>query len=384
MSALATGLVVESHDWTTWPSQTAAWSSLAGKCDRPTFFLTPESIATWLEVFGEQLRPRMLHFRSRDGELVGACIIVRRTERKGPFLVRRVYLNTAGEHEADSPCLEYNELLCKPGYADAMATALRTHLDDTAAHEPWDELHVEGMLDGPSLRALQAAFGDAHPIDTATASYYIDLEELRGAGTDFVDKLASRERTKVRHNLRKYADLGELVLEEAGTVAEALSYLDKLAALHQHTWLARGKPGAFGSASFNDYHQRLITRCFPLGHIQLVHVRAGDATIGYHYNLVFDGRAYFYQCGYDYELRDKLSPGVTVHTLAIRHAQEQGLVAYEYMAGDAEYKRRLATHAHPMHWTVWQAPTMKMKGYELARLARRVIRERLSPVMARG
>jgi CelD/BcsL family acetyltransferase involved in cellulose biosynthesis len=379
MSVLATTadheVIVEAHDWATWQSLATAWSSLASECDRPTFFLTPESVETWLQVFGEQLRPTLLFFKTRAGELVGACIVVRRTERKGPFLVRRVYLNTAGEHEADSPCIEYNELLCKPGHASAMASALRSYLDAS-----WDELRVDGMQDGPSLRALERAFGDAHPIDTTTPSYYIDLEELRGSGGDFVEKLASRERTKVRHNLRKYSSIGELVVEEAGTTRDALSYLDQLATLHQRTWLSRGKPGAFASPTFCDYHRHLIERCFPLGHIQLLHVRAGDATVGYHYNLVFGGRSFFYQCGYDYELDKKLSPGVTVHALAIRHALEHGLAAYEFMAGDVEYKRRLATHSRPMHWIAWQAPTVKMKGYELARLARRAVRQRASEV----
>ncbi len=375
MSVLATTVdrevIVESHDWTTWQSLATAWSSLASECDQPTLFLTPEAVETWLQVFGDQLRPTMLLFKSRGGELVGACIVVRRTERKGPFFVRRVYLNTAGEDESDSPCIEYNELLCKPGYASAIATTLRSYLDDS-----WDELRVDGMLEGPSLRALESVFGDAHAIDNATPSYYLDLDELRDSGTDFVDKLASRERTKVRQNLRKYSDLGEVVIEQAGNVTDALSYLEKLAALHQRTWVSRGKPGAFASSRFFDYHRRLIDRCFALGQIQLLHVRAGDATIGYHYNLVFGGRSHFYQCGYDYELNEKLSPGVTVHALAIRHALEQGLSGYEFMAGDVEYKRRLATHSRPMHWIAWQAPTVKMKGYELARLARRAVRER--------
>jgi hypothetical protein len=48
------------------------------------------------------------------------------------------------------------------------------------------------------------------------------------------------------------------------------------------------------------------------------------------------------------------------------------------MAGDFEYKRRLATDARRMHWATWQAATMKMKSYELARAARRSLRARFS------
>jgi CelD/BcsL family acetyltransferase involved in cellulose biosynthesis len=234
------------------------------------------------------------------------------------------------------------------------------------------------VLDGPSRVALQAAFGGARELDVDKPSYYIDLEAVRASGKDFIDKLASRERTRIRQNLRKYSELGELRYDVATSVDEALAFLDHLAELHQQTWQSRGQPGAFASELFAGYHRALIRRCFGLGMIELARVGAGDATVGYHYNLVFGGRVYFYQCGYDYALGEKTSPGIVSHALAIRRAADRGLAAYELMAGDFEYKRRLATDERRMHWATWQAATMKMKGYELARAARRSLRARFS------
>ena len=40
-------------------------------------------------------------FRDSEGGIVGAAIAVCGTVRKGPFAIRRVYLNTAGEDDAD-------------------------------------------------------------------------------------------------------------------------------------------------------------------------------------------------------------------------------------------------------------------------------------------
>ncbi|NVB76949.1 MAG: GNAT family N-acetyltransferase [Kofleriaceae bacterium] len=375
-------LTVESHDWKAWPQIAKAWSTITDACEHPTFFLLPEAVETWVATFGARLHPLFLLFRTRDRDSVGACIIVRRTERRGPFLVRRVYLNTAGEDEGDSPCIEYNELLCMPGYEASMARALRAHLDDQSAQHPWDELQAPGMLDGPSLRALQATFGEAREIDDVKASYYVDLAELRKRGKDYVDKLPSRERTRLRQNIRKYSEIGELQLDEARTTLEALEYLDALADLHQRTWTSRGERGAFASPTFYDYHRRLIGRCFSLGRVQLLRLRAGDETIGYHYNFVFGGESYFYQCGYDYALGAKLSPGATLHRFAIHRAAEQGLQKYEFMAGDVEYKRRLATGSRKMHWIAWQAPTTKMKAFELVRRTKRALVGRIDELRA--
>jgi len=65
-----------------------------------------------------------------------------------------------------------------------------------------------------------------------------------------------------------------------------------------------------------------------------------------------------------------------VHGFSIRRAGEQGRIDYECMAGDAEYKRRRGTGARRMHWIAWQAPTLKMRAFELARRARRIARAR--------
>jgi hypothetical protein len=362
-------LVVESHAWTRWPELATVWSALAVSCEHASFFLMPEAVGAWLDVFGPRLSPSIVLCRDEQHAVVGAAILVRRTVRKGPFAIRRIYLNTAGEDDADSACIEFNGLVCRSGYEAAVGRALRAHIDD----EPWDELAAPGLLDGDSLRGLHTAFASAHAVATTRPSYYVSLEEVRQSGKDFVEHLAPRERTRYRQNVRKYAALGELVLDEAETAAEALEFLGELARLHQKRWVSRGEPGAFASQAFRDYHRGLIERCFPLGWTQLLRLRAGTAPVGYHYNFLFGGRAYFYQCGYDYDLAEKTAPGVIVHVFAIRHAAQRGLRDYDFMAGDVEYKRRFATASRAMHWISWEASTLKMLGFRLVRDAKRAL-----------
>jgi hypothetical protein len=376
-------LAIESHDWKDWPEVVAVWSALAGACEHASFFLMPEAVGAWLDIFGPRLNPSILLFRDEEQSVVGAAILVRRTERRGPFAIRRVYLNTAGEDDADSACIEFNDLLCRPGYEPAVARALRAHVDG----EPWDELAAPGFLDGDSLRGLRAAFADAQPVAQTTRDYYVSLTDVRRSGKDYVDLLAARERTRYRQNVRKYSALGELELDEATTTAEALAYLDELARLSQKTWVSRGAAGSWDSQVFCDYHRRLIERCFPLGWIQLLRLRAGNTTIGYQYSFLFGGRSHFYQCGYDYDHAGKTAPGVIVHTFAIRHAAERGLCEYDFMAGDVEYKRRLATSSRAMHWVSWRAPSLKMLSFRLARDAKHALKtplKRLRAAMRRG
>ena len=82
------------------------------------FFLSDGWVSTWLEVYGEELTPKILFFQQDlDAQVVGACLLIRSVFWQGFIPVRRVYLNCAGESEGDSTCIEYNRLLCLPGHA---------------------------------------------------------------------------------------------------------------------------------------------------------------------------------------------------------------------------------------------------------------------------
>ncbi|MDQ3336678.1 MAG: GNAT family N-acetyltransferase [Myxococcota bacterium] len=282
-----------------------------------------------------------------------------------------MYLNTSGEDETHSPCIEFNTLLCDPGRESSIACALRGFLDDLQTSEPWDELAAPGFVDGPALTAMQNSFRALAVSDRAKPSYYIDLNELRDNNRDYPDTLTSKERTHFRQSVRKLSDRGELSLENATTTHEALGFLEELSVLHQKSWTSRGRPGSFASVIFSHFHRRLIARCSVRGEAQLLRLRAADRTIGVVYNFVFRGKLYFYQCGYDYSLGKRVSPGVVVQGFAVRYATTIGLAEYDLMAGDAEYKTKLATQFRKLHWLVWQAPGIRMRALDLLRRTKR-------------
>lgn len=344
------------------------------RCDHATFFVTTEWLQTWMDSFGPELQPTILLFRTDPETVRGACLLVRRTERRGPFKIRRLYLNTAGEDDCHSPCVEFNTLLCEPGYELTMAVQLRKYIDDVRRSAPWDEFVAPGLV-GSAFEAIRTAF-DLLPVsDQVRHSHYVDLDAVRASGKPYATALGSRDRTRYRHNVRLYSETGELVLDEPSTVDEALQLLDELVALHQKTWTERGLPGSFSSEVFSRFHRQLIARCFPIGGAQLLRLRAGKRTIGCLYNFVFRGKVYFYQSGFDYSFGEKASPGITVHVAAIEHAARSGLGEYDLMAGDVDYKKRLANRHRELHWATWKARGAKMRAVELLRKTKHAVQE---------
>ena len=131
--------------------------------------------------------------------------------------------------------------------------------------------------------------------------------------------------------------------------------LEELAVLHQQAWSDRGFPGSFSSKVFFEFHRRLVRRCFSKGMIQLLRVRAGQTTIGSLYNFMYRGKLSFYQSGFDYRRDKRLSPGIVVHVLAIEHACNIGLEEYDFLAGDTDYKKKLASKHRDVRWLTHRA-----------------------------
>ena len=176
---------------------------------------------------------------------------------------------------------------------------------------------------------------------------------------------------------------GKLEIDKAESLAEAHAFLDQLQQLHQSHWVSKGAAGSFANAFFCKFHRRLVDRAFPEGSVQLLRTRAGNQAFGYLYNLVHNGHVLNYQTGFDYSrgIRDH-RPGIVAHSLAIDFNYHANRKVYDFLAGDAQYKRQLATQSHEMQWMSVRRSTLSVRAVDalrslkssLTRLNRRIRR----------
>jgi CelD/BcsL family acetyltransferase involved in cellulose biosynthesis len=178
----------------------------------------------------------------------------------------------------------------------------------------------------------------------------------------------------VRRTERHLEKAGALRIEAATTMTDVLTALDELARLHTASWKARGRPGVFASPLFRDFHERLVAKAFASGRIQLLRVVAGSETLAVLYNFVHDGTAFFYQSGLRLLPDKRLKVGLLAHALAIEHCRRQGLRRYDFLAGDDQYKRSLASGTRTLRWLVFRRASPKLRALGLLRQARRAIR----------
>ena len=243
-------------NWRKWSTFAPTWERIHTMCPDASFFFPREWVDCWLATFGEDLNPDLLAF-AKDGDVVGCCLLVWRTQWVRGIPLRRVYLNCAGENDADSTCIEFNSLLSLPEYEEPVAKALVTFL----RRRKWDELLLPGVVERDAIRILAGSLG-ANEV-TEAPSPYIDFMGFRDPPVDFLGSLSQKTRKHIRRTQRSYEEIGgACALRVAQSAEEALGMLRQLAELHQARWKGLGHAGAFSSPSFTGFHELMIRREF--------------------------------------------------------------------------------------------------------------------------
>jgi CelD/BcsL family acetyltransferase involved in cellulose biosynthesis len=348
-----------------WPAVERDWSELANRSPYRSYFLGSDWIASWIETYGSHLDIEILRFSSAS-RTIGMCLVVWRTQRRGPVWVRRAFLNASGEDECEEVGTEFNDLLCLAGWEEQAATALRRYLN----RRDWDEFVMNGCRRSQAVAALRSVFAGYQEQVHTVPSHHIDLDAIRRSGSAFEMSLSYKVRYNIRQSRKLYLQTGELHVHRAESVAEARSMLQELAAFHQQRWEKAGRSGAFASPRFQRFHDAVISRCFSKDEVDLIRVSAGPEAIGVLYNYVADGKAYFYQCGFRFSENKRLRPGLVTLESAIQWYANSGLPEFDLMAGDMEYKRSLTETFRPLDWCTVRRPTWRNTLVDLLRRCR--------------
>jgi CelD/BcsL family acetyltransferase involved in cellulose biosynthesis len=309
-----------------------AWRELEATGAACSFFQS----WTWIGCLAEERYPDPVLLRANSGgRLLGLALLNRRHGR--------LCLAESGEPALDAPFIEHNApLLAADAGPEVEAALLRA---------AWRVPGVGQLVLGgvpPHLPGLAGGIAwrwQVRPVPL------VALGPVRAAGGDYLAGLSANSRYQIRRSARRYAAFGALRLDRAGTLPEALEWLEALAALHGETWRARGRPGAFADGFAQRFHQALVARAQPRGELDLLRVTAGERVVGYLYNFRLRGRVYAYQSGLDHAgAGPHGKPGLTCHAMAVERAIAEGAESYDFLAGPDRYKRSLANAETALVW----------------------------------
>ncbi len=344
----------------------AEWRDLENRAGDYSFFLSRHWIGAWLRCLPDGTRLNLMRI-TNAGQLVGLGVLV---QGSAPvlrwFKLPQIALHETGNPEIDTIAIEYNGFLAADQYTQSVnQAAIEWLVADGVANKV---IHFGGIEDElyQALQNSASRHGRSLRMLSESDASYVNLSSVRAGGKDYLDCLSRNTRQNLRRELRRYEAIGPLRYHIASSPEEALEYFTALGHLHQSYWVSRGKPGAFSSAFFVNFHTNLIRSAFAGGHIEMAKVTVGDAIVGYLYNFNWQGAVHAYQSGFCYELGDAFKPGYVCHYLAIVNALERDLSLYDFMAGYGQHKSSLGNGKKRLFWVQSCANTLLIRLEDFA------------------
>lgn len=363
-----------------------AWEALlrASASDEP--MLGPDWLLTWWRVYGAASGRQLAVGLFRDGDrLVGLAPLCRRLHWHSPGIpMRRLEFLGADVSEGDGVCSEYLNVIARAGdeprVAGAFAAAVLRGDFGGWGEVVLDVLDGSGPMPGLLVEAF-AALGTPTTQEVTTESPYLTLpaswdEYLRG----MLNKHKRRNVTSALREFEAWAG-SDWQIERVTSADELPRGQAILHELHNQRWQGEGGDGAFARPRFAAFHDDYMRRLLDRGELGLLWLSVRGQPIAAHYQIVANGKVYYYQCGRRLDVPPRVRPGVVLLALALQEAIARGLREFDFLGGPARYKMQLTTTTRPLVRLriARNGPTEWLRrGAEAARACVRAVRQRLT------
>ncbi|MBM4038042.1 MAG: GNAT family N-acetyltransferase [Planctomycetes bacterium] len=377
-----------------WDAMEREWDPLVERSASATVFLTWEWLRPWWRHFG---RPgdELAILAARDGTaLVGIAPLYRSRVRAsyGVGSLRR--LGFIGDHSGDS---EYLDFITEPGREEEVLRAFLAHIE--ADRAGWDLAQFWLVPAASPHLALLRRFAVERRWLAEERQWPCLSIRLPADWESYLATLQPRFRSKLRSLLRKlpegpvgggsvpravgsgedaghggpaHSAVALPAFDQCIDPAELPERLESLFALHQERWRAEGKPGSFASEGRRGFYREMGEAFLRRGWLRFHALRLGGRFAAHEFSFEHLGRVYFLQQAYDIG-REDLNLGTALKAHVIRESIARGACEYDFLGGDAPYKRKWGTERRECAFLTLARPTVRARIHlGLPRLARRL------------
>ena len=310
------------------------WLNLMERSKFPTPFQHPAWVLPWWEVYGQE--SRLLAIGVWQGaELIGLAMLFLSADGNLPLLGARRTVRFLGSNEA---CADYLHFLALPGREEEVAAGVFALLEEH--REKWDEILLTDVPEsalGLHLRGVSKMAGLSRwGVGEDTVCPYLPLP---GDWQELLARLSPGMRKTVRGKWNRLHRKHRLEFRRAASPVEVEHAYGELVRLHQLRWNSAGLWGSFASGAFREFHRKVVRRALEDHMLQLYTLRVDGRTVASLYGFAYGGRFFYYQMGTDPRYSNE-SVGLVLLSGVIQEAIREGLKEFDFLRGDAEYKRR--------------------------------------------
>jgi len=318
------------------------WLTLERNSDC-SVFLSWQWIGNWLDVVTDKL---FLVEAYHDDKVVGLGFFVETTRKVfGCIPVKQWWLHRTGIQQQDQMWIEYNDFLldksCSIAIREEMIKAVVDF--DPSVKEIIIGLSAIERLDCFTNCFAKLSFSAENIIETN--GYLASLTYSNG--NYLKETLSKNTRAQISRSKKILQSQGELSFEVFSDSEKLIELYPKIANIHIDKWQDTNEGSGFSNPIFEGFH-KLMAFNNTNNTVQIAVLTLNDVELGYLVNFIYNNRVYFYLSALQENADNKVKIGMTLHSEAIQYYMNQGFESYDFLGGDARYKKSLSNEKYSL------------------------------------
>lgn len=308
------------------------WNQILEKSRDSDVFSSWEWLWCWWKHFGKGRNLRMF-IAQENGEILGIAPLM---------LSKYSFLRLGKLYKIEfigCPHSDYNNFIVLKKEKEC----LKLFLNRLMEFSDWDLLELrdirEGSVSANVLQEVCSSQSSKLKLKVGTLCPYINLPVSMEV---FVNCLSRNMRRNLRKRMRKLREKYKVEVRtqrDFGSVKEAMEIFFNL---HQKRWRSKGKPGAFASKAFCDFHLDLAGIFDQKGWLALYFLTVDDESISAVYSFDYNQKKYGYLTGFNPDF-GRYGVGNLLKMYVVEECIEKGFREYDLTRDFEPYKADWAT-----------------------------------------
>ena len=310
------------------------WQTLESQSHNVSYFTSWGWISSVLQTPGSNcycLRAE------QAGQVVGLAILGYQPPSIQNGFNRELWLNKLGQPRLDQVWIEYNDFLLLGGNESAVRSAMLQGLHAQSVRS-WTRLHLD-MTNG-----FNQAFWSNAPFSVRIKAQ--DVGYVKHLSNE-PDRLLASLSKNTRRQLSRSRRLLQPVIAEFNVwrqPEDKLACFEAIARQHIAQWRDTQWGSGFDNPAFVTFHQALFSQ----PQVEITELKLISGERAFLYNFLYRNTLYFYLSCVPKLADNKIKVGLVLHWMAMEHYAERGVTDYDFLAGDARYKRSMSDEAYEL------------------------------------
>mgnify|MGYP000343733394 CR=1 FL=1 len=306
------------------------------------FFLSWKWIECWLKTIDDNQKIYLVKAKNNNA-IVGLGVFVEHNiVRHNLIASKQWFLHRTGRENKDQIWIENNGFLLNDTYKvevhDAMWQFLLNHKSNV------DEFIVHVAKKSSDIN-WDITHKKYHTINQQQElGYKIPLAGL-DCVNDYLTQISKNTRQQFKRSIKHLALQGEIEFSVIENPQEQIEVLEETKHWHIKKWQSTSTPSGFENKEFCQFHNSLLNTTHPTASTVVATLTVDKEIMGCIYCLSENGTIYFYLSCIKPIDNNKVKLGLIMHISMVEWLISQGNIysEYDFLAGDARYKRSLSS-----------------------------------------